>query len=426
MISHEGTHGAANEQPFLLIGNPGNKRSLGLQAARRTQGLKQAVLLPYNALLQRSLRIGDVLHDMVQRWRDGDQGDRSSSILSPMIRLDAPGEDSEVERLLIAWGAPYFTENDAYCPSEFVARGASITAEAALKLPVEQGAILYPAQWFRGYCRFLYFIKKEVENAGFPIVWVNDPADIAVMFDKRRCSQHLTKHGVSMPVLPAPTGSIVNYDTLQQAISLSGMNRLFIKLACGSGAAGVMAYQIHPVTGAELAITTIGFEENTGERVYYNSGVLKRYTDKAIIRSIVNWLCSEGAHVERWIEKDSMGDKSYDVRQLVVNGRACHAVLRLSSTPITNLHLRNERQTMTEQILSPGLKQLVENAAVSALSAFSGSSVAGIDVLVRRGSQLTYVVDVNPFGDLLYNVDYLGLNTYEWQMQQLREGLPIL
>ncbi|HEY2494002.1 MAG TPA: STM4014 family protein [Paenibacillus sp.] len=416
MINYEDTQGLANEQPFILIGNPGNKRTLGLQAARSSQGLKQAVMVPYLALLQRSLRIGDVLYDTVQRRRDGGH----SSSVSPMIRLDAPGEDPEVERELLAWGAPEFTENDAFCAFEFVSSGASITAEEARQLPIEQGRIMYPAQWFRGYCRFLYFIKKEAENAGFPIVWVNDPADIAVMFDKRSCSQLLTKQGVSMPALPAPAGAIVDYDTLQQAIALSGMNRLFIKLACGSGAAGVMAYQIHPVTGAELAVTTIGFEERAGERVYYNSGILRRYSDKEVIRRIVNWLCLEGAHVERWIEKESLEGKSFDVRQLVVNGGACHAVLRLSSTPITNLHLRNERQMMTEEILSSGLKQQVERAAISALSAFSNSSVAGVDVLVRRGSHETYVVDINPFGDLLYHVDYLGLNTYEWQMQQLQ------
>lgn len=416
MISHESTQALSGEQPFILIGNLGNKRTLGLQEARRGQGLKQAVMVPYKALLQRSLRLGEVLHDTVQQWREGDH----SSRVSPIIRLDAPGEDPEVERELIAWGAPNFTENDAFCPFEFVSNGASITAEEARKLPVEQGMILYPAQWFRGYCRFLSFIKKEAESAGFPIVWVNDPADIAVMFDKRRCSQLLTKHGVSMPALPVPTGSIVDYDTLQEAIALSGMNRLFIKLACGSGAAGVMAYQIHPGTGRELAVTTIGFEERAGECVYYNSGILRRYSDKVVIRRIVNWLCLEGAHVERWIEKESLRGKSFDVRQLVVNGEACHAVLRLSSTPITNLHLRNERQMMTEEILSSGLKEQVERTAISALSAFSNSSVAGVDVLVRRGSYETYVVDINPFGDLLYNVDYLGLNTYEWQMQQLQ------
>lgn len=222
-----------------------------------------------------------------------------------------------------------------------------------------------------------------------------------------------------MPALPAPVGSIKNYDELQAAISASGMKRLFIKLACGSGAAGVIAYQLNPRTGEELAITTIGMEEREGGCTFYNAGLLRRYRERSSIRRIIDWVCREGAHIERWIEKESFESKSFDVRQLVVNGRACHTVMRLSSTPITNLHLRNERRMDSDQILSTEVEQAVKLTAEAALRVFPGSTSAGVDVLVQRGSGMTYPIDINPFGDLLYGAEYEGMNTYEWQMHQL-------
>ncbi|BFH11652.1 hypothetical protein J6TS7_07520 [Paenibacillus dendritiformis] len=138
-------------------------------------------------------------------------------------------------------------------------------------------------------------LRLEASSAGIPVRWVNDPADIAVMFDKRRCWEHLSRHGVRMPPLPALAGSIAGYEELQAAIRSSGMHRLFLKLACGSGAAGVIAYQCQPATGAELAVTTLEMEERAGETVFYNSVRLRQYRDHAEIRRMVDWLCGEGA-----------------------------------------------------------------------------------------------------------------------------------
>lgn len=46
------------------------------------------------------------------------------------------------------------------------------------------------------------------------------------------------------------------------------MNRVFVKLACGSGASGVVAYQINPRTGDEIAITTMGMEQAQGKTIF--------------------------------------------------------------------------------------------------------------------------------------------------------------
>ncbi|WP_338552843.1 STM4014 family protein [Paenibacillus sp. KS-LC4] len=398
----------ASGQPYLLIGNPGNKRTLGLQAARQKLGLPPAIVLPYSNLLKRSAHLDEAIRQAAINLQHIEE--------APIIlRLDAPGENSLVERELIAWGAEFESSR------QDLTSGISVTPSEALQLPEQFGRILYPGQWYRGFCRLLAELREAAKQSNFPIRWVNDPADVAVMFDKRRCQQLLSQHGVPIPAMPAPIGSIGDYESLLTAVQSSRMNRLFIKLAYGSGASGVIAYQRHPITGSEIAITTIGIEQHNKEHVYYNSGKLQRYTDQSTIRLIIDWVCREGAQIERWIEKDSLDGSSYDIRQLVVNGSPCHAIARLSRTPITNLHLRNERRFITDGTLSAALKNQVEDTAVSALAAFNGSTVAGIDVLVQKKQGRTYICDVNPFGDLLYHAEHKGMNTYEWQMSLLQQ-----
>lgn len=394
------------EKTFLLVGNPSNKRTLGLQAARSKLGLAPAVVLPYEQLLNRTLYIGDAL-----RKHAGQGG--------MILRLDAPGENKAVERELIAWGAPDRSGDDVLWSAGSLPHSISISSAEALLLPSEHGRLFYPAQWYRGYCRFLAAMQREVKASGISVSWVNSPGSIANMFDKRTCWQLLERRGLKLPALPAPVGSIKSYEALQAAIKASGMRRLFIKLACGSGAAGVIAYQMNPRSGEQLAITTIGMEESAGGTSFYNAGLLRRYREPSDIRRIIDWVCREGAHIERWIEKESFESKSFDVRQLVVNGEACHTVLRISSTPITNLHLRNERSMDVDRLLSDEVKRAVKQTAEDALRAFPGSSSAGVDVLVQRGSGTTYAIDINPFGDLLYGAEHEGMNTYEWQMRQL-------
>lgn len=416
-MAGEWHHLQGAERPFIVIGNAGNKRTLWLQEARRKLGMAPAVVLTYKELLAEGLRLDDVLHEQHKRWRQ-----KEELPFRPIIRLDAPGEEPLVERALIARGAEEKSDNDTYSSAYTGIEAGGIPAADALDLPIEHGRLLYPAQWYRGFSRLLASLQADADRTGIAAQWVNRPSAVAAMFDKRASWRLMSEHGVSVPPLPAPPGSIAGYESLRAAIKNSGMHRLFIKLACGSGAAGIIAYQSNPRTGEELATTTIGVEEQDGKTFFYNAGKLRRYRDHSTIRLIVDWVCREGAHVERWIEKEGMGGKSFDVRQLVVNGEACHTVLRLSATPITNLHLRNERITVTGGELPDETALAVKRTAEKALAAFEGAGTAGIDVLISRGGRGAYAIDVNPFGDLLYDVLYRGDNTYEWQMRQLLGG----
>lgn len=393
------------EQPLLLIGNPHNRRTQGMQEARYRLGMKPAVVLPYAQLLQ-NWRQGGTIVDIVD-----------SNLPVPLVRIDAPGEDWEVERELLFLGVM----NDTSCLTKEMAAEA-FTAEQVLALEQEWGRIYAPAQWFRGWKACLDRIGRETREIWPEVRFMNDPADIQLMFDKRTCQQHLYSQGVHVPPTLQSSLPIRSYTDLRTAMQSAGMNRVFVKLACGSGASGVVAYQINPRTGDEIAITTMGMEQAQGKTIFYNEGRLRKYSRNGEVAALMNWLCAEGAQIERWMPKATFDQRAYDIRQLVAGGQAGHAIMRLSRTPITNLHLRNERMLPAEAGLDEQRMSLVRTAAQAAMSAFPNSWSAGIDVMLTSDSNLrAYVLDVNPFGDLLYRVEHHGLGTYEWEMELLRK-----
>lgn len=434
------------EPPLIVIGNPGDKRTAGIQQARSRLGMAPAILIPYAGLLQ-GRPLAGLLEEALAP--DGLPGlatlqpqpltDRApgsspghgpaapySGAAPPLLRLESPGGSFETERALIALGAPDAPDgDDSLHPfgQQPDLRPLSFKTAGALKdMP---GVLHHPAQWFRGYCRLLARIQCEAGQLLPGSRWTNHPGDIAGMTDKRRTQQILAAAGVPVPrpLLSSGNGSSgqppVDYTSLRELMLTERMHRVFIKLACGSAASGVIAYQLNPVTGAEAAVTTIGVENYiTRPPVYYNSGKLRRYTDSSLLAGIINWLYRHGAYAEQWIPKPGANGESFDIRQLVVAGRACHAVARVSTTPITNLHLRSRRMTPGEAGLTEELQAEVRRTAEQSLAAFPRSSIAGIDVLLGSSGR-TYTADVNPFGDLLYDVEYHGCSTYEWEMKQL-------
>ncbi|MFC3748964.1 STM4014 family protein [Paenibacillus sp. GCM10012306] len=446
----------AEMQPLIVIGHPGDRRTDGIRQARERIGLPPAIILPYAGLLQ-----GRHIAELLAEQQPGMADAAARGSVSPLLRLDSPGGSFESERALIALGAPDApdTSDVLYPGTERQQHGSlpqnteqrqlgslpqsderrplgplpqsterrllgplPLSVKAALRLQDMPGVLHHPSQWFRGYCRLLGRLKREAAEAWTGAEWLNDPAEIVAMTDKRETQRILAAAGVPVPRPLGGAQPPVDYATLREKMSAERMHRVFIKLACGSAASGVIAYQVNPSTGAELAITTVGVESFiTRPPIYYNSGKLRRYTDRKTIEAIINWLYRHGAYAEQWVPKANHGGRSFDIRQLVVFGEACHAVARCSTTPITNLHLRSQRMTPAEAGLSGEMLEQVRETARQALAAFPNSGIAGMDVLVSGSPQRTYIADVNPFGDLLYDVEYQGYGTYEWEMKRLAD-----
>ena len=103
-----------------------------------------------------------------------------------------------------------------------------------------------------------------------------------------------------------------------------------------------------------------------------------------------------------------------DLRIVVIDGEARHAVVRTSRSPLTNLHLGNPRgdlDAFQEMVGEAGWEQVCA-AARAAAGAFPGALYAGVDVAVARGLRRVAVLEINAFGDLLPRVEWEGKDTY--------------
>ncbi len=119
------------------------------------------------------------------------------------------------------------------------------------------------------------------------------------------------------------------------------MRRVFVKLAHGSSASGIVALE---TDGRRVqATTTVEAVESASGLRLYNTRAVRRLTDEREISVVIDALCRERAHAEQWVPKASLAGGVFDLRVVVIGGRAMHAVARVGRGPMTNLHLGNRR-----------------------------------------------------------------------------------
>lgn len=375
---------------FILIANPENRRVEFFRQALERKGCEPAAEVSYMDLLTGKERIENHIRPRTQT----------------VLRIESPGENAEVERRLIALGAEKWDDDpDA----------SWIDPGNTLDLPESKGRIYYPAQWFRGFRYLLQRLYRQVyqakqELSGAFVHWMNHPDDIIMMFDKRNCHHLLSMHGIPVPFSP---GQVESYAHLRETMESHSLHRVFLKLAYSSSASGIIAYEINNNGSREQAHTTMEAEQTERGPVFFNSLKVRRVQDNDAIREMIDWLCREGVHVEQWIPKARSNDHSFDIRQVVIGGTAMQRVLRLSKTPLTNLHLGNQRGGDRTPGTDSAQWQAVEETAVRAMAVFPDSMYAGVDMLIPRGGGTPYVLELNAFGDLLPGISYEGEDTYE-------------
>jgi glutathione synthase/RimK-type ligase-like ATP-grasp enzyme len=352
---------------FTVVGNPGNRRIALFAAAVRAAGLPPPRVLP---------------------WLDVACG-RVAVEAGALVRIDSPGEDGEVDRRF---------------------RGA---AE-----PIEHGRIESFAGWYRGFRAALARLGDEL--AGTPGVDVlNRPDDLAVMFDKPRCARRLAAAGV--PVPPA-LGPFADWEELRAALAAAGWSRAFVKPAHGSSASGVVALAI---AGGRVRATTSVELVRCGRGVrLYNSLRVRTYDDERDVTAIVDAICADGVHVERWLPKAGLDGRVIDLRVVVIAGRPTHAVVRASRSPLTNLHLGNRRGDVTRLRAAMGEQTWVLAMAtcVRAAACFPRTLQVAVDLLLAPSWRRHAVAEVNAFGDLLPGVLASGRDTYAEQVDAVLCG----
>jgi hypothetical protein len=369
----------------VVVGHPAHKRVTLFQEALARRGLPPARVVAWRDLLTGREHLRDVAGT------------------GAVVRIESPGQDFEVEKLLLALGAAEEEREDT--------AATSLSADEALRLAPDRGRILCPRQWYRGFRAALRRL------AGEPGVrWTSVPADIVTLFDKRRCHHLCAAAGLPVPV---GLGPVRSFAELLVRMEETGLRRVFVKLACGSSASGVVAFR---TAGPRLqAITTVELDRRAGALRLYNSRRIRTYESADDVAPLLDALCREGVQVEEWVPKAAFDGQTFDLRVLVIGGEVCHIVPRLSRHPMTNLHLLNRRgdaarlqARVPEEYWGAALETCRRVAGL-----FPGCLHVGVDLLFTPSFRRHAVLEANAFGDLLPGVLWNGLGTYDAELARL-------
>ncbi|MEV0263425.1 STM4014 family protein [Streptomyces sp. NPDC050617] len=354
---------------FAVVGNPDNRRVALFTAAVRAAGLPAPRVLPWREVLREGARFAP----------------------GETVRIDSPGEDAEVERLLRGVSDPTRLEGTA--------------------------------RWYARFTDAVRRVAAVADTAGATLL--SSPRDIAVLFDKRLCHGVLSAAGVPVPMSPTSGGAagpVRGWADVRARLASAGLRRAFVKPAHGSSASGVLAVEMAG-PGRVRATTSV---ERTPDGRLYNSLRVRRYGTEAEVAAVVDALAPDGLHIERWLPKASQRGRAADLRVVVVGGRATHAVVRTSRSPMTNLHLGGARGDLAAARAAaeaagadwPEVLGVCERAA----ACFPGTLCVGVDLLPGSGWRRFAVGEVNAFGDLLPGLNGLAgsgaesLDTYGAQV----------
>ncbi|WP_176691670.1 STM4014 family protein [Superficieibacter electus] len=258
------------------------------------------------------------------------------------------------------------------------------------------------------YIRFLQAMAAR-KNVNY----VNHPAGLISLLDKKICKKRLIEHGIPTPPLVAENvGSVEQLLAIMQA---SKITRMFIKPTLGSGAAGVIAWRRHPDGIRQVLYCAIAID---GSRLF-NSNKIHSYQDDVQIRRIISAVLQQENIVECWLPKASVNGKSYDLRVVCMDGKILWRVVRTSSQPITNLHLQNQASEFASLGLSAAKVAEIDALCLNAIQLFPDIRLAGIDVLLTR-NLTPYIIEINGQGDLIYQDAQNENHIYRAQIQAIR------
>lgn len=372
---------------YLVIGNPENRRVKLFQAALTRCGRPPAHELPYAQLIEDPNRLGC--------WLDQWQA-HTESAARLCIRLESPGENAHVYQQLVELGM-------------------QLDGRPA-KVVYEHGRIQHMREWFAGYSHLLCGLADQARQPT-NVRFTSPPEDVLLAFDKPTCYAHLAARGLA---LPETLTGISSYEHLLAAMRDRGWNRVFVKLATGSSASGVVALTVTP-TGSR-AVTSVEMQGSGPQTRFYNNLRLSCYTDPRQLSTLIDFLCNSGAHIERWLPKAVLGQCNFDLRLLVIAGQPRHCVVRSSRSPITNLHLGNQRGDLAElrQRMPREAWLATLQLARDAAAAFPRSHMLGLDVLLQPRFRRPTLLEVNAFGDLLPGLLDREEDSYEAQIRAFR------
>jgi glutathione synthase/RimK-type ligase-like ATP-grasp enzyme len=366
---------------FTIIANPENRRCQYFIEAAKSQGFPIPHIIPYQQALSNQVDWAQILQQ------------------TDCLRIESFGENFDVWKQLVQRGNKIIPD-----ATEAIAADHKIT-----ELVYDRGRIQYSKQLYQGYCYWLKELQEELDQ--HPSIRImNSTSSIALTFDKMACHQHFLSNNIAVvPALP----SIKTYQELRAKMKQKGWNRVFVKLNHGSSASGVLALRVHK--DKIQATTSVEIIQSLEGVKLYNSLKVRRYTDEKTIELIIDVLAKEDLIVEQWIPKASNEQGVFDLRIVVIDGKAQYTVVRQSRMPMTNLHLGNARgqEKNIQNLIGQTKWDALHHLAEEAVQTLPNTLYAGVDVLLSSTYQQQYILETNAFGDLLPNVLKDDLDTYQ-------------
>lgn len=366
--------------PYLLIGNPENRRVTLFQEALAELGQPAARVISW---LDLATNGSDVLADV----------DLSEAI----VRIDSAGESFEVERAFLRLGF----EAAAAAGYDF------IQPEEIGRLAYDRGRIIHPRQAHLGFLQVLEGLRPVfASRPGWRLLTPLE--EIPVLFDKRLTSRRYESLGI--PVPPRLDG-IEDVEDLDRAMEARAIESVFVKLSCSSSASCLAVYFRR--RGASWLMTTIE-QAPTG---WYNSLRVRRVERPDRVAEVLGYLLRNGAQIEEAVPKARLDRAFFDCRVVVIGGGAEFVVVRQNRHPITNLHLGGWRGSLEqlEREAGTALEAGLESCRRAAES--HGCFCLGVDLMFEPSFRGHRILESNAFGDLLPNLTRNGRTVYGRQIE---------
>lgn len=260
--------------------------------------------------------------------------------------------------------------------------------------------------------------RAQAQNSTF----LNTPAAIAGLLDKRACKAKLKRAGI--PVTEAIEGAAcseggkMTTELLLEEMRRQQIQQVFIKPVKGSGAAGVSALRLQPHTG-RMALYSCALIQ--ADSTLVNTKYLRRFSKTEEIFPLLDRILALDCIVERWYAKAEFQGYSYDLRAVMQDGKLDYLLARLSKGPITNLHLNNHPLEVSALGLHADILEEIEELCRKSMDSYPGLRSAGIDILLEKGSLRPRIIEMNAQGDLIYQDIYHENKIYCHQVRIMKE-----
>ena len=323
------------------------------------------------------------------------------------LRVESPGRNWTVEQKFLLLGASLEDEERGW---------RSMSPDAITALTNDPGRVLPIRQWFLAWRHVLRELSAWAERNGLSARWLCPPEDVACMFDKQACQRALENAGLAVP---PSLGVPRNFDELWESMRRANRRRVFLKPCHGSSASGVVALEANRKN--VQAFSTLEIVESAEGARLYNRRRIHVSRDTAEVRRLVDLACGERCLAQVWIPKAGMNGRPFDLRVVVMGGRARHVMVRLGRGPITNSQLlggKGDVETLRRKMGEEAWQRMQTLCEETMAKCFPRSLYAGLDVVIEPDFRTARILEVNAFGDLLPRILHEGRDTYSWEVEE--------